>query len=100
MAEVPTNEQMWLCEECGREYAKPPVIQVGRHAALACSCGATNTVREFLRMPGLRCPECFHLSIDQGGGIACEGRSMGQQHTSRPMHLIWLVARAEEARER
>lgn len=100
MADVPANEQLWMCEDCGAEYKRAPVIDIGPHASLMCSCGATNTIREFVRMPGLRCPQCFHVSIDQGGGIACEGRAMDRLHFSRPKELVWLIARVEEAREK
>lgn len=99
MAEVPANEQMWMCSECGREYTKAPLINVGRHASLACSCGATNTIEEFVRMPGLRCSQCFSVGIDQGGGTACEGRGMGKLHPRRGKDLVWLVARVDEHRE-
>lgn len=57
-------------------------------------------LRPVALLPGLLCSTCGRLSVDLGGGIACEGRDLGQLHSSQPMRTIWLRAESAGSRAR
>jgi hypothetical protein len=95
MADVPRAQQRWVCGDCGDEHEFAPILG----GALVCGCGSLNTISEAIRLPGLRCPRCFRVSVDQGGGKACYGHDLGVPHPWAVMEEVWLVGHVAGERE-